>query len=195
MSTNGQLQNGTRRVEDLIGKLDVAGDPSLRAAAAELVDWLLHLHGAALERMIEIAHGTGAAGADLVSRFSRDDLIAQVLMLHGLHPVDLQTRVSGALASVRPYLKSHGGDVELLDVVDGVVRLRLQGSCNGCPSSALTIRHAIEEAVYQAASDITGLEVLGAADEPPASGFVPLELVGVKGSSGEFRDSTTARES
>ncbi len=180
MSSNGQLQHGTRRIEELVGKFEAAGDPTLRAAAAELVEWLLHLHGAALERMIEIVENIGAAGSDLVSRWGRDELIAQLLMLHGLHPVDLETRVTQALAKVRPYLKSHGGDVEMLEVVDGVVRLRLQGSCNGCPSSALTLRHAIEEAVYQAASDITRLEVLGVVDEPPAASFVPLETIGLR---------------
>ncbi|MGO9463435.1 MAG: NifU family protein [Isosphaeraceae bacterium] len=180
MANHGQLQNGARRIEELVGKFEAAADRNLRAAAAELVEWLLHLHGTALERMIEIVERTGADGTDIVSRLGRDDLVAQLLMLHGLHPVDLETRVTEALAKVRPYLKSHGGDVELLGLVDGVVRLRLQGSCSGCPSSALTLRNAIEEAVYRAASDITGLEVLGVVEEPPASGFVPLETIGFK---------------
>jgi Fe-S cluster biogenesis protein NfuA len=180
MSPNGQLPDGTRRIEELVAKLETARDPSLRAAASELVDWLLELHGAGLHRMIEMVEGTGAAGADLMGRFCRDDLIGQLLMLHGLHPVDLQTRVTEALARVRPYLKSHGGDVELLGVADGVVRLRLQGSCNGCPSSAMTLRNAIEGAIYQAASDIAGLEVHGVVDQPPAGGFVPLETIGLR---------------
>ena len=180
MSQSGYSQNGARRIEELVAKFESAGDPSLRAAAAELVEWLLELHGAGLHRLIEMVEGSGAAGAHLMDRFSRDDLIAQLLMLHGLHPVDLKTRVTEALAKVRPYLKSHGGDVELLDVVDGVVRLRLQGSCNGCPSSAMTLRNAIEEAVYESASDIAGLEVLGVVEAPPAPGFVPLETIGLR---------------
>ena len=60
----------------------------------------------------------------------------------------------GALDEVRPYLASHGGDVELLGVEDGVVRLRLEGSCNGCPSSAMTLKLAIEEAIARAAPDV-----------------------------------------
>jgi Fe-S cluster biogenesis protein NfuA len=180
MSSNGQVHHSARRIEELVEKFESAGNPDLRAAAAELVQCLLDLHGTGLARMIEIVGQAGSVGTDVVNRFSRDDLIAQLFLLHGVHPVDLETRVTEALAKVRPYLKSHGGDVELLEIVDGVVHLRLQGNCNGCPSSALTMRNAIEEAVYQAASDITGLEVLGVVDEPPAQGFVPLETIGFR---------------
>ena len=63
----------------------------------------------------------------------------------------VRERVLGALDEVRPYLATHGGGVELLDVSDGVVRLRLEGSCNGCPSSALTLQSAVDEAIMRAA--------------------------------------------
>jgi Fe-S cluster biogenesis protein NfuA len=104
-------------------------------------------------------------------------LVGQLLMLYDLHPVDLETRIKQALDKVRPMLKSHGGDVELLSVEDGIVRLRLNGSCNSCPSSSLTLKNAIEEAIYEAAADIAGLEVVGVVDQPPSSGFVPLEII------------------
>jgi Fe-S cluster biogenesis protein NfuA len=180
MSRSGQPQKGAQRIEELIAKFESVGDPGIRLAAAELVDWLLELHGSGLARMLEIVADTAPAGEELVSRLGRDDLVAQLLMLHGLHPVDLTTRVTEALEKVRPYLAAHGGDVELVDVSGGLVRLRLQGSCNGCPSSALTLQNAIEEAVYQAAADISGLEVLGVVPEPRARDFVPLETIGLK---------------
>ena len=63
----------------------------------------------------------------------------------------------GALDKVRPYLKSHGGNVDLLSVVDGVVHLRLIGSCDGCPSSALTLKSAIERNIYEAAPDVNSI--------------------------------------
>ena len=72
-----------------------------------------------------------------------------LLLLHGLHPLDLEARVRQALDKVRPYLRSHGGNVELLGVDEGVVRLRLEGSCHGCPSSAATMRQTIEEAILR----------------------------------------------
>jgi Fe-S cluster biogenesis protein NfuA len=102
------------------------------------------------------------------------------LMLHDLHPVDLPTRVEQALEKVRPLLRSHGGDVELVDLSDGVVKLKLDGSCHGCPSSSITLRNAIEEAIFEFAPDIERLEVAGVVEPPPASGFVPLEAIRVR---------------
>jgi Fe-S cluster biogenesis protein NfuA len=95
-------------------------------------------------------------------------------MLHGLHPVPLETRVRAALDDVRPYLESHGGNVELLSLEGGVARLRLEGSCSGCPSSTVTLKLAIEDAIYKAAPDIAGVEADGAA--PAASGLLQLEV-------------------
>jgi Fe-S cluster biogenesis protein NfuA len=90
----------------------------------------------------------------LAAALAGDDVVAHLLLLHGLHPVPLEARVRGALAEVRPYLESHGGNVELLGVDDGVVRLRMQGSCSGCPSSTMTLKLAIEEAIHKAAPDV-----------------------------------------
>jgi len=88
--------------------------------------------------------------------------------------------VTQALDKVRPYLNSHKGNVELLGVDDGVVRLRLQGSCNGCASSAMTLKLAIEEAIQEYAPDIAGMEVEGVVPQPPmpSNGFIPLTQVG-----------------
>ena len=86
--------------------------------------------------------------------------MASLLLVHGLHPYDVETRVEQALDGVRPYLGSHGGDVELLGVTDdGVVRLRLLGSCDGCPSSSVTLKLAVEEAIEAAAPEVDGIEV------------------------------------
>ena len=86
-----------------------------------------------------------------------------ILLLHGLHPLDLETRVRQALDKVRPLLRSHGGNVELLGLAGGVARLRMLGSCDGCPSSAMTLKTAIEEAIYEKAPDVTAIEVDGTA--------------------------------
>ena len=77
-----------------------------------------------------------------------------LLILHGLHPLDVETRIARALDRVRPYLGSHGGDVKLLGVTDGVVHLRLEGSCHGCPSSTVTMKLAIEKAIEEAAPEV-----------------------------------------
>jgi Fe-S cluster biogenesis protein NfuA len=177
MSNNGQMPKDMQRIEELVQQIEATADPNFRAMAVELVQLLMELHGSGIARMLKIVSQTGAAGTDIVKRFSQDDLVGQLLMLYDLHPVDLETRIKQALDKVRPMLKSHGGDVELLSVEDGLVRLRLNGSCNGCPSSSLTLKNAIEEAIYEAAADIAGLEVVGVVDQPPSSGFVPLKII------------------
>jgi Fe-S cluster biogenesis protein NfuA len=93
-------------------------------------------------------------------------VVGGLLLLHGLHPLDLEARVLQALDQVRPFLRSHGGNVELLSLTDGVIRLRLQGNCQGCPSSAVTMKQTIEEAILARAPDAIALEVEGAVDDP-----------------------------
>jgi Fe-S cluster biogenesis protein NfuA len=95
-------------------------------------------------------------------------------LVHGLHPYDVERRVSDALDSVRPYLGSHGGDVSLLGVDTGVVRLQFQGSCKSCPSSSVTLELAVEDAVCAAAPEISSIEVV-AAEKDTSSGVIPAE--------------------
>jgi Fe-S cluster biogenesis protein NfuA/nitrite reductase/ring-hydroxylating ferredoxin subunit len=97
-----------------------------------------------------------------------------LLLLYGLHPLTLDERVSKALDKVRPYLDSHGGNVDLLGITDGVVRLRMQGSCKSCPSSSMTLKLAIEEAIYAAAPDVVAIEAEGIAEQAVATGFVQI---------------------
>ena len=99
---------------------------------------LLEFHGSALDRMMEIIADSGEGGYALFDRFAADERLASALLLHGLHPHPIETRVRQALDKVRPYLDSHGGNVELLSVNDGVVKLRMEGSCKSCPSSSMT---------------------------------------------------------
>jgi Fe-S cluster biogenesis protein NfuA/nitrite reductase/ring-hydroxylating ferredoxin subunit len=152
------------RVETLIGQLEALADPEAREKAMEAVQALLDLYGEGLERMIAVV-GEGDEG-ELAAAFAGDELVSHLLMLHGLHPVPLEARVRAALDDVRPYLESHGGDVELLSLEAGVARLRLEGSCSGCPSSAVTLKLAIEDAIYKAAPDIAGVEADAAAAAP-----------------------------
>ena len=151
-------------VDELVQRLETAADPAARAVAQELVRTLMELHGAALERMLATIRKNGAAGATIVDQLAREELVASVLLLYDLHPVDLATRVRGALEKTRPYLKSHGGNVELVGIDDpGIVRLRMQGSCHGCPSSAVTLKLAIEQAIHEAAPDVSAILVEGQA--------------------------------
>ena len=168
-----EFQQRIQRVEELVRKIETVADPETRANAIELMQSLMDLHGAGLERMMEITFQTGGPGSEIIDNFGRDELVGSLLLLYGLHPLTLEERVIQALDNVRPYLRSHGGNVELLSVTDGVVRLRLAGS--GCASTAATLKLAIEGAIYDAAPDMTALEVEGVVEQQQPTGFVKLQ--------------------
>jgi Fe-S cluster biogenesis protein NfuA len=171
----GEFRAQSERVEKLAGKLDQAGDPEVRAAALELVQSVVELHGAALQRLIDKCLET-AEGERVLDFALQDDLVASMFLLHSLHPDDIQTRVMRGLEAVRPYLKSHGGDCEFISVHDGIVRLKLHGTCGSCPSSSLTLKNAVEEALYEAAPDILEIVAENAPAEPShASNLVVLK--------------------
>jgi Fe-S cluster biogenesis protein NfuA/nitrite reductase/ring-hydroxylating ferredoxin subunit len=142
------------RIEELLGQIRATGDPGTAELAEEVVRLVVELYGAGLERTVELA------GPQALDRLVEDELVASLLVLHDLHPKDTETRVVEALDSVRPYLGSHAGGVELLGVdTGGVVHLRLEGSCDGCPSSTMTVKLAIERAIEEAAPEVTAVEV------------------------------------
>jgi Fe-S cluster biogenesis protein NfuA len=164
------------QIEGLVRKIETLPDPEARASALGLVQALMEFHGAGLDRMMELIADSGEAGYAVFDRFAEDDLVGSLLLLYGLHPLPLETRVSRALDKVRPYLDSHGGSVKLLGITDGVVGLRLEGSCKSCPSSSMTLKLAIEEAIYAAAPDVAGIEAEGVPEPAQGShsGFVQI---------------------
>ena len=117
------------QARELVARIDALLD---EVHDVELVQALVDLYGEGLARIVAYDPACIAGVAD-------DELVSHLLLLHGLHPVPLEQRVRGALDDVRPYLEQHGGDVELLGVEGGIARLRLEGSCNGCPSSTATL--------------------------------------------------------
>jgi Fe-S cluster biogenesis protein NfuA/nitrite reductase/ring-hydroxylating ferredoxin subunit len=180
MPRQTELERRIAAIDQLVRSLENGSDPATRAAAQELAGTLMELHATALERMLDAVRRHGEAGRLILDQLARDDVISGVLLLHDLHPVDLPTRVLGALEKTRPYLKSHGGNVELVGIDEpGVVRLRLQGSCHGCPSSAMTLKLAIEQAIQEAAPDVTAILVEGEQNgghaEPAGRELVALE--------------------
>jgi Fe-S cluster biogenesis protein NfuA len=164
---NNSIRSVGDRIEALIAELRAINEPRARETAEELVRSLLELYGGGIERMMEIVDES-PLGGELFGRFAADDLVASLLLLHGLHPESVEERILRALDRVRPYLGSHGGDVTLLGIADDVVFLRLEGSCHGCPSSTLTMKLAIEKAIEEAAPEIVRIEVEGVA-EPGAT--------------------------
>jgi Fe-S cluster biogenesis protein NfuA len=175
-----EFQGHLARIEELIHAVDGIADEAPRTQARQLVEALLELQGAGLERLMEIIYENGPSGQAMIDELGRDELVSSLLLVHGLHPLDLESRVRNALEKVAPRLAEHGGSVDLLDVTrEGAVKLRLAGNCHGCPSSILTLKFSIEEALYAAAPDVTSLEVEGATPlEPTAAtgtnGTVPV---------------------
>jgi Fe-S cluster biogenesis protein NfuA len=151
------------RIEAMLAELKTITDPRARRTAEELVRLLLELYGGGIERMMEIVDES-PLGGDLFARFAADDLVASLMLLHGLHPEDAEVRIARALDKVRPFLASHGGGVTVLGIADGVIRLRLEGSCHGCQSSTVTMKLAIEKAIEEAAPELVGIEVEGVVD-------------------------------
>ncbi|MFJ5289231.1 NifU family protein [Streptomyces sp. NPDC088348] len=152
------------RIDTLIAA-SAAGGAVARERSEELVRLVTDFYGAGLERLLDLVHEHGKLDDEVLAALAADDLVASLLLVHGLHPYGVETRVEEALESVRPYLGSHGGDVELLGVTaEGVVTLRLLGSCDGCPSSSATLKLAVQSAVEAAAPEITGIEVEAAAE-------------------------------
>lgn len=168
----GKPEDLEGRIEWLTAELEVLPDARARGLAEELVSAVLELHGEGLERVLELIDDAGAAGEPIRDALVDDGVVASILLIHDLYPVPLEERVLEALASVQPYMESHGGGVDLLSLQDGVVRLRLKGSCDGCAASSATLELAIKKALMETAPDLLGLEVEGAVEPPSANGDV-----------------------
>jgi Fe-S cluster biogenesis protein NfuA len=174
-----ELKSRMSDLESLLLQVERIPDAPTRDLVSGIIQAMMEFHGAALARMLEHLSRAGEAGRTALADMAHDELVGNLLLLYGLHPLEMTARVRRALDSVRPYLASHGGNVELLEVTPaGVVRLRMQGSCHGCPSSAVTLKSTIEQAIYDKAPDVAGIEVENVHEAPaaaPVSGFVSTE--------------------
>ncbi|RDH75163.1 hypothetical protein DVS77_27685 [Mycolicibacterium moriokaense] len=171
---DAQWRNAGERIQNLLDA-SAAGGAVAHERAEQLVGEVTDLYGAGLQRMLAIATN---ADPQLAEAFAADDLVASLMLVHGLHPHDVARRVEDALDSVRPYLGSHGGDVHLLGI-DGdpenyTVRLQFAGSCKSCPSSSVTLELAVEDAIRSAAPEISSIEAV-AAEPETASAVIPTD--------------------
>lgn len=161
------VQTVSARVEELLNALSSGGFGGAASAAEELVGLLVGLYGDGLAQIVATIGDQGPAGEQILATLADDPLVEGLLLLHGLHPLDVDARIQRALDRVRPYLGSHAGGVEYLGVTDGIARLKLEGSCSGCPSSTVTVQLAIEGAVRDAAPEVTEVVVEGMTAAPP----------------------------
>src|SRR5579864_5973943 len=122
-SSTGLLEEVRRLTE----ALDALEDGAAKETAEELVAAVVGLYGEGLARVMDALGDDTAAVGEVRERLAADGVVSSLLLVHDLYPVPLETRVLEALASVRPYLESHGGDVELERIEAGVAHLRLVG--------------------------------------------------------------------
>jgi Fe-S cluster biogenesis protein NfuA len=171
------FQKRIQRIGSLVGELDSVVDPAARAAAKQLLQLLMELHGTGLERILDIAFRAGEPGERIIDECAHDPLVSSLLVLYGLHPDDLETRVTRAIECIRPSMRKQGAELELLGIESAVVRLRIDTSGHSCGSTTQALKSMAEDAVYEAAPDVNDVIVEGL--ERAASGFVSLDkLVG-----------------
>ncbi len=169
MPVTAEFQQRLESIEVLIRQIEAAGDPNVRAAARELVQAVMELHGAGLERMVELLRSNGETGQSIFNRIGSDEMASSLLVLYGLHPLSIEERVSQAIEKANRQMRSRNATVELTGMVDGAVHLSLRANGNG-PA----LKEVVEAAVYQAAPDIASLHIDGADEK---QGFVPIEML------------------
>jgi len=168
MSSNGSshthpndLAREGQRIQELIEKIGTLHDPAAQRMLQECLESVLSFYGHGLERILELVDNAGQDGDKVWDALIHDSGVRGLLLIHGLHPISLEERLTEALDKVRPYMESHGGNVELLSLENDFAKLRLQGHCKTCPSSAVTLELAVRAAIEEACPDLTGFEVEG----------------------------------
>lgn len=175
MPEDAETQTSIEQIEGLVRQAKNISDPIARSLSTQLIQSLMALHGAAFERMLEIVHSSGEVGQRAIEEMSRDELVRSLLLLYGLHPVDLRTRISEAVEKAAPNIRSQEGRIESYELSEsGVVTLQIAANSHGCRSSAAHLQSLIEQAIYEAAPDVAGIVFEGSEDEATQVGFVPL---------------------
>ena len=162
--------NPVDRFQELAARLESVEDPEAREVAEGMIGAMLELYGEGLERIV----GALEAAPEVRDALAQDGVVASLLLIHGLYPIPLAERVEQALVSVRPYMETHGGGVELVRMDGNVAHLRLLGGCDGCAASSSTLELAIREALDEAAPDLDGIEVEGLVEPRPVKKLLPL---------------------
>ncbi len=164
------------KIEGLVQRAEEIRDPAARDTAIELLQAVLQFHAAGLQRVLEIAAGSGQAGERIVEQIAADDLTSSLLLLHDLHPDDLQTRLDRAIHKLQDVFVSLGARISLIGVESGTVRLLFDSTRTW---SAAPVKASVENAIFQAAPEISSVIVEGLRETPPAD-FVPVSdlLVG-----------------
>lgn len=170
--TEPTFEDLAKRVDDAVAALGGL-DPSAREVAEELKSAIEEIHRAGLVTIVRRLRSDDAA-RDVLFELVDDPTVHLLLSLHGIVRPDPVTHANQVLASVRPQLNSHGGDVTLVRVDDATAFVRLEGACNGCSMSSVTLRNLVEEALVQGVPAISAVEVL---PNEPTPTLIPIEAL------------------
>ena len=165
------------RLQKLLAEVEALPYPGARELIQDCMESVLGFYGAGLKRILQVVSEDGPEGRKVFRDLIRDDVVKGLLLVHDLHPLNLEARLLEALDKVRPYLKSHGGNVELISLENDVARLRLQGTCQSCASSSVTLELAIRHAIEQACPDLVHFEVEGGAQDKSAASLISRRAV------------------
>jgi Fe-S cluster biogenesis protein NfuA len=176
MSQEKDFQERVRRIGALVEEIESIADPAVRTSTRQLVQLVMEFHGTALDRALEILANGGEPGMAFIEQLGRDPMVGSLLVLYGLHPESLETRVGKAVERLEPKLRRDGALIELLGIGEGAVRIRVTPGAHTCGSTTKALQSTVEDAVYEAAPDIASLTVEGL-DGQPANGFVALDML------------------
>jgi hypothetical protein len=172
------FQSRVQKIGELVNQLESIPDPEARAGAKQLVQALMDLHGAGLERILEVVFQSETAGEQIIGDLGQDPLVSSLLILYGIHPEELQTRVERKLQQIQSKLHKLGVEATLLSTEGGDIRIHVKVEGHSCGSTGRTAQGIVEEAVYEAAPDMKSLKIDGL-EESIASGFFSVEkLIG-----------------
>src|SRR6201982_3425735 len=174
---DGDINVHGERLRKLLAEVEALPYPQARELIQDCMEAVLGFYGAGLKRILQVVSEDGPEGRKVFRARIRSDVVKGLLLIHDLHPLNLEDRLLEALDKVRPYLKSHGGNVELISLENDVARLRLQGTCESCASSSVTLELAIRHAIEQACPDLVHFEVEGVAQDKSAVSLISRRAV------------------
>lgn len=174
MATGSEFQEQVRQLGKLITQFDQMPEGPPKTACKELVQLLMDVHGAGLDRIMEIVFDSDGPGPAIIDKLGNDTITSSLLLLYSLHPQDMETRVHQSIDRMRPRLRKLSCSVDLAGIAEGAVQVRVTAGGHSCGSSSKDIRAIVEECVFELAPDVASLEILGL-EEPSSSGFVALE--------------------
>lgn len=168
------------RVDKALAKVEALEDENAKMHALGLKTAIEDFHKLAVTRIVQKLK-TDERGKELLFDLVDEPSVYALFQLHGIVKQDINVRITQVLDAIRPYMQSHGGDVEYVRFEDATVFVRLIGSCNGCSQSAVTLREGVEESLINNIAEVKRVEVL---PNEPAPALVQIESLSASRSNG-----------